>query len=238
MLKIIIIYTALLATIPARAEEQEESSRPSYCPEPVFSIRNDRMPASEALNLPLVSEQEAADPEIGRKLATTPGPYGHSELGFRYLARLFGYKGKFGGKDEVEGWLAEQERSDYRAKRGLHQAWEQWVVSPAKRLSVPAGPVSSIPARAGPEIFFRDGADQGSFDYCIAVRLKTMACENYLGDRPPESGDRVKFAMNDAGIVPCRIVRNPYGYETRRLEIYNEKHGGQNNASGISRSAR
>jgi hypothetical protein len=230
-MKIFLVYIALLTATQAVAEESEN---PTYCEEPKFSIRNDRLD-NEARNLPLVSAEEAQDPQIGRKLASEPGPYGHSELGFRYLARLFGYTGGFGSKAEVENWLADQELKDYQNKKGLHDVWNEWVVNPAKRLSVPIGGVEAIPALAGPEIFFQNRFDQDSFDRCLAVRLKTMACENYLGDRKIESGDRVYFAGGASSRAGCKLVRNPYGYEAKRIrELEEQKSGVSGGKSNVS----
>lgn len=221
-MKILLVYIALVSATPAMAEESEE---PAYCEEPKFTIKNEKL-TNEAQNLPLVSPEEAKDPQIGRKLASEPGPYGHSELGFRYLSRLFGYPGKFGDKTAVENWLADQELKDYQNKKGLHEAWDQWVVNPAKRLSVPTGPVRDIAAAAGPEVFFRNRFDQNRFDRCISVQLKVMACENYLGDRKIESGDRVYLAASSSSRGGCKLVRNPYGYEARRKRELDDQNSG------------
>jgi hypothetical protein len=234
-MKTVFIYIALVSASPAWSQESED---PVYCEEPKFAIKNERL-SNEAQNLPLVNPEEAKDPEIGRKLASEPGPYGHSELGFRYLSRLFGYTGDFGDKSKVENWIADQELKDYQNKKGLHEAWDQWVVNPVKRLSVPAGPVGKISALAGPDIFFQNRFDQNNFDRCISVQLKVMACENYLGDRKIESGDRVYLAGSGSSRAGCKLVRNPYGFEARRKRELDQQISGVSGNSDVNvKSAR
>jgi hypothetical protein len=234
VMKIYFVYFLLFTGSLAFAEESEEE--PKYCDEPKFSIRNNQL-VNPAMSLPLVSAEESRDPEIGRKLASEPGPYGHSELGFRYLSRLFGYPGEFGDKSKVEEWLTDQEIKHYNSKRGLRAAWDQWVVNPAKRLAVPPGPVSKIPAMADVDVFFPNRLYQHDFERCVTVQLKVLSCENYLGDRKIEPDDRVYLANSESARSSCKLVRNPYGYEARRLKELQDKMNGNSGVSGNVRSA-
>lgn len=208
------IVLVLLQSQPARAEEY-----PAYCGEPDFAIKT-VTPKITAEKLSLLNPEESLDPEIGRKLATKPGPYGHSELGFRYLSRLFGYPGNFGDRKKVEDWLADEEIQNFEQKKGLKKAWDQWVTNPVKRLSVPLGPVEKIPQDANASVFFRDRWDQANHARCVSRQIALQLCENYLGDRKPEQGDRVYYAGNFP--TQCKLVRNPFGYEAaRKKELLN-----------------
>jgi hypothetical protein len=224
-MKALIVVVALHSPL-ALAEEY-----PAYCEEPKFVIKTVNTKA-KVENLSLISPEESMDPEIGRKLASQPGPYGHSELGFRYLSRLFGYPGTFGDRQKVEDWLAEEEIQNYQQKKGLKKAWDQWVTNPVKRLSVPLGPVNKIPAQAGPGLFFRDRWDQANHARCISRQIALQFCENYLGDRKPEEGDRVYYAGNFPS--QCKLVRNPYGYEALRKKDLDKPTPARSNASGAA----
>lgn len=202
-----------LAALPAPGWADDlETEAP--CPELPFRVMNP--PTSEkVMNLPLVNAEEAGDPEAARKLASQPGPYGHSELGFRYLSRLFGYPGEFKGKAQVEEWLMEKEIRNHGTQSGLGALWDHWVVNPAKRLSVPRGRVNEIPANAGPEIFFRSRLDQFNYGRCISTQLQVMACQNSLGDQLLGAGDRVYFG-GAGSQIRCKVSKNPYGFEAKR----------------------
>jgi hypothetical protein len=222
-----VFYLFLAMSSAAWANE-----RPQYCAKPDFAIMNLSL-RNDNQDLPLLNPKEEADPEAGRRLASAPGPYGHSELGFRYLARLFGYKGKFGGQKEVEGWIADKLKNDYIRNQGLAEAWDHWVANPVKRFSVPEGYVTDIPAGAGSEIFFQDAIDQANFSHCVLLTLRIQACYNYLGDRHPQEGDRV-YLGNPGSPAACKLVRNPYGYEARRKRRLDsgESSGNQINGPG------
>ncbi len=199
----LICLPALFIALPCLAVE-EVPTQP-LCEEPAYTVRSlPQLPGITGKMNPLLSAEEAKDPEAGRSLAAQPGPYGHSELGFRYLARLFGYPGDFqGGQPAVERWVAEQEVNNYLENKGLKQVWEKWVVNAPKRLSVPVGPVRRIPADANPDIFFKNIYEKASLGRCISFDLAELQCENHLGYVNLKKGHVVYFGK-PGGRAPCK----------------------------------
>lgn len=198
------------------ATAQADDADNTYCSPPTYKVMNQKI-QNRGLELPLLTDREKTDPAAGRKLASEPGPYGHSELGFRYLSRIFGFEGDFGGDSQraVETWLADRSYKNGENDSGALAAWEHWVVEPKKRLSVPRGSLNKISPNAGPEVFFADTADKADFQNCVQNDLSLRACKSFLGDREPEAGDRVYFG-NPGTSAACKLVRNPYGYSARR----------------------
>lgn len=202
-MKLLICLPALLLALPLLAHAFGEED--NLCEEPAYTVRTlPQRPGITGQMPPLLSAEEAKDPEAGRNLAAQPGPYGHSELGFRYLARLFGYPGDFsGGQPAVERWIAEEETNHYLENKGMRGVWEKWVVNAPKRLSVPVGPVSRIPANANPDIFFSNVYQKASLGRCISMDLAVLQCENYLGYVKLKKGHVVYFGK-PGGRAPCK----------------------------------
>lgn len=200
------LILGLFAPLPLFAGDLplSEDEEQKFCDKPKFTMVG-ALPDYSKVNPSLLNPDEVLDPEIGRKLAIQPGPYGHSELGFRYLARLFGYPGTFEGKDKVERWLAEQEENEYNEKRGLRYIWRRWVVDTKYRLAVPTGPISKIPANANPEIFFNDLYEKMDFSHCVRQEQATLFCQNYFPDQHLVSNVRVTFAKAENRGPPCIV---------------------------------
>jgi hypothetical protein len=181
-----------------------------YCEPPVYQVRGRSLDIGKVIApQALLNPEEVSDPEAGRKLASTPGPYGHSELGFRHLARLFGYPGKFGDKEKVEEWISLEEINNYQVKRGLRQIWQEWVVEGKKRLPVPTGAVAEIPANASAQIFFDDLADLTDHARCVGDALDKKYCENYVGQIWWSAEDRVSFGKPEKGKRVCAYYAGP-----------------------------
>lgn len=183
------LFSLLLIIAGAAAHAHDEP----LCQEPGYKIKAPPVAQAPESVAALLNPEEAADAESGRKLVAKPGPYGHSEMGFRYLARLFGYPGEFRGREGVERWVAEQEVNRPAENRGLRKLWDRWVVNAPKRLATPVGPVRKIPADGSPEVFFRDLYEKAEHTRCVQQEIATLRCENYLGGRTLQSTDHVYF---------------------------------------------
>jgi hypothetical protein len=201
-----------LATASFAADDTAD--RPKYCDEPEYLIRGEPEKHASPRDEDLLNPEEQADPALAQQLAASPGPYGHSELGFRYLARLFGYPGRFGSQKQIEDWIMLQEAQDPQMKKGLWQVWEHWVVNSPKRLSVPRGPVRELPLDGNPDMFFLDIRDRAAHARCLKVELSAQFCVNYLGrDRPLKPKDMVHYASTPAGADKfgyCTLTEPPW----------------------------
>ncbi|MCO5144317.1 MAG: hypothetical protein M9962_14615 [Oligoflexia bacterium] len=206
----------------------------NYCEE-VDYIQSS-MPMMSAYTGPesLLNEKEKQDPLALQKLASQSGQHGHSELGYRYLARLFGYDGEFREDTNIKDELA---KKNYPLEVGLLEAWDKWVVNAKKRLTVPLGPVDEIPEKAGPDIFFEDVADQLKYTKCIQDEIGTSLCEKYINDgRELGPGDRVSFGLHGNSKI-CKVVHAPWRLEQEKL--LNNAHivkGDPKNISGAASS--
>lgn len=189
----------LASATTAFADNASPEPRPPYCDEPIFIIHGEPEAHDSPRDEEVLSAEEAADPELAQMLAATPGPYGHSELGFRYLARLFGYQGNFATHEEVEAWLVTQEAKDHAHKKGLWKIWEHWVVNADKRLAVPRGAVSDLPRNGDPNMFFLDARDRATHARCVKLEIATRLCENYYARRELLEQDVVLFSGSAKG---------------------------------------
>jgi hypothetical protein len=215
----------LFATV-AFADDASPDARPQYCGEPIFIIHGEPEAHDSPRDEEVLSTEENADPELAQSLAATPGPYGHSELGFRYLARLFGYPGKFTTREQVEKWLISQEAEKYSQKKGLWKIWEHWVVNSKKRLAVPRGAVSELPRNGDPDMFFLDARDRATHAHCVKLEIATQLCENYYSRRglleldvvffPGSTKGAEKFGYCEVRVPPWRVAQ-----ETRRAAEWN-----------------
>lgn len=192
---------------------------PPNCAVPDFKMRAPFVATSPEAIAPLLNADEKGDPGAGRRLVAEPGPYGHSEMGFRYLARMFGYPEEFRGRERVERWIAEQEVNRPAENRGLRKLWERWVVNAPKRLATPMGPVGQIPADGNPEIFFRDLYEKADHSSCVQLDIAKLRCENYLGGRQIQSTDSVYFGR-PGGRGYCAVYAEKKGFEETVTEEY------------------
>ena len=190
----------LLASAPAFAVEDPSDPRPVYCEEPNYIVRGEPEAHDSPRDEDVLNPEEAADPAIAQTLAATPGPYGHSELGFRYLARLFGYTGSFSSREKVEAWLSSQEAEHNAAKKGMWKLWEKWVVNPGKRLAVPRVAVSELPRYGDPDMFFLDSRDRAAHSKCLKTELAAQLCQNYEGrGRAFKDADMILYSASSKG---------------------------------------
>lgn len=175
----------LLTALTAGAATWPAPALAKLCEEPAYKFRSlPRLPGLTAPLPGLLNEEEKGEEGAGRRLSIQPGPYGHSELGFRYLSRLFGYEGEFDGRPEtVERWLAEEEVKKPQLNRGLRDRWNRWVVNAPRRLSVPVGPVRKIPNDTQGEALFKDLYEQDELNRCVAMDIAALRCENSTGER-------------------------------------------------------
>jgi hypothetical protein len=194
------LFLVLFLLPSARALGDPAELRPRYCEEPAFLIRGEPERHESPRDEDVLNAEEMRNPELARALAARPGPYGHSELGFRYLARLFGYPGRFGKREDVEDWLVREEHDHYAQKKGLWNLWDRWVVHAPKRLSVPRGRFSALPVNGNPRMFFLDERDRYAHSRCLKVALASQLCRNYEGrGRELAEKDVVLFPANSRG---------------------------------------
>ena len=208
---------ALLFVATALAAEDDSEPRPQYCEEPKVLIRGEPEKHDSPRDEDILNPEEKGNPELARRLAATPGPYGHSELGFRYLARLFGYPGRFGTKDMVEEWIVLQEAENRSLKQGLWELWEKWAIEGPKRLAVPQGKVRDLPEDANPNMFFLDLRDRLSHANCLKTQLAIQLCWNYSGrGRPFADRDVLLFPKSQKGAEKyayCQVRVPPWRKE-------------------------
>ncbi|MGZ3652325.1 MAG: hypothetical protein ACXWR1_19550 [Bdellovibrionota bacterium] len=207
------IWIILLAVAPMASAQE----RPKYCEEPAFIIRGEPENHADSPDEEVLTPEERADPALARQLAATPGPYGHSELGFRYLSRMFGYRGGFSERQKVEDWIVHQEAEKHAFKKGLWEVWDHWVVNPSKRLGVPRGRLGRLPADGSPDMFFLDARDRYEYARCVKVELATRLCQNYNGrGREFQEKDVVLFSRSTRG-------GENYGYCQVRIPPWRRK---------------
>lgn len=184
---------ALLGPVHAGAYQE-------FCDDPGFVMRANAPLPEESLE-PLLSPRERAEPGAVERLFLAPGPYGHNELGFRYLARAFGYDGRNYDRHEVEAWLARRELEDPEF-RGTWELWVRWVREPGVVLRSRVKPgVARISS------YFRDPLDATAYGACVSSELARLRCENYLGKKL-RPGARVYYAQKDSNRQPCRVHYN------------------------------
>jgi hypothetical protein len=170
-----------------------------FCPEPDYTVRAPApLPDSDLSTL--LDEDERARPGAFVSLFEKPGPYGHNELGFRYLARAFGYPGPYRSRYDVETWLAEREalNPEYR---GTYALWKKWVREPVTRLRSQGAPRDHSVGS-----YFDDPVDSVQLGRCLATDLAKMRCENSIG-APIEAGARVYYGRKTSR-KPCAVHYN------------------------------
>lgn len=179
------------------------ASEESFCPEPKYVMRSAApMPKGEELNL--LTEEEKNDPKSAYRLSNTRGPYGHSELGYRFLARLFGYPGAFSSAREVEHWLEKRNARDHEY-RGSTKIWEKWAKEERKRLR--ANSSSQFEDfKDDPAVLFSDDREMYSYSECVSRDLAELRCENHIGTTI-KAGARVAFVSGN-GRGPCAVYHN------------------------------
>ncbi|RZA05679.1 MAG: hypothetical protein EOP11_12285 [Proteobacteria bacterium] len=164
------------------------------CEEVPYQLRAYPILRGVATSLPSLLSKEEQATGAGKQISLTPGPYGHSELGFRYLSRLFGYEGDFtGGKESVERWITEQEIKQPRLNHGLSAKWDHWVVNAPKRLGIPQGFVSRMPADGNPDILFAGLKERFEMESCVGMDIASLQCANYLGVPSLKTGHMISF---------------------------------------------
>gem|GEM_PF-3869613 len=165
-----------------------------FCEKPDYLVR---APASlPSFNLDgLLTRQEKEKAGTLEELFKKPGPFGHSELGFRHLARVFGYQGDFAKPGEVDLWILKREATNSQFK-GSYNLWKKWVREPENALK---------PRHPEPEFtsFFAQPKDAVEFSSCLSTELSRLRCENYIG-RAIEPNSRVYYG-NEKSRSPCSI---------------------------------
>lgn len=183
-------WRALALLLPATAAFGEGK----FCEPPDYLVRAPAsLPSFELESL--LTRQEKEKPGSLEELFRRPGPFGHSELGFRHLARVFGYKGSFGKASEVELWIVKREATD-TLYRGSYALWKKWVSEPETALK-PRHPEVEFTS------FFTQPKDSVEFSSCLSTELSRLRCENYIG-RVIEPGTRVYYG-NEKSRSPCSV---------------------------------
>lgn len=186
------LLAASLLLSPTASLAAEEGIENPYCGKPDYKMMSvPPLPKVAWREMELLNEEEKGDPEIWRKLAFRPGAYGHSELGIRTMARLLGYPGRLGGKEEIENWIVE--RPDQEVANGLWNLWSKWVVKAKKRLLVPQGAMSNTPNDGDSLRFFASVRDRANFMRCVGQDMVRLYCEASLRERILP-GDKVYFS--------------------------------------------
>lgn len=180
------------------------------CEAPKFEIKSLPSNGGGSLEeLKLLNDTEKSNPDLAKKVVASPGGYGHSELGIRYLARFFGYPAEYGEetKEKVEVWLANQEYNGSAMYEGTHLLWDKWVANTELRLEVPAGPYRDLPSNGDPKVFFKSPSSQAKFANCMRTEIAKKMCDNYMGNgRVLEEGDRVYFGKpNGRGFCHVKV---------------------------------
>lgn len=194
------LAAATLAVAAAALASPRAHAFKEYCEDPGFVMRA-KAPLPEEDLAALLNKEERADPRSFFRLFAKEGPYGHNELGFRYLARAFGYPGKDFERHAVERWLAEREYHDPEFK-GTWELWVKWVREPRVVLRSHEKPGSARLAS-----YFREPLDAMSYGGCVSADIARMRCENFLGKKL-RAGARVYYAQNESNRQPCRIHFN------------------------------
>jgi hypothetical protein len=179
-----------------------------YCTESEQQIRNFVIRDPLALNEKelLKKGESAADLQ---RLALTPGPFGHSELGFRYLAKFFGYEGSSYDVNEIERDILRGEYFTNDNRSGAFSLWKSWVVEPKKRLSVPSGDVSSLPNAYVTDVFFENTEDKAKFAKCLSDAMARSVCASSpnLYRRELMPNDRLTVAKSSKdGRAHCLVT--------------------------------
>lgn len=144
-----------------------------------------------------------------KRLALQPGPYGHSELGFRYLAKFFGYEGESYSVEDVESRILQSEYFTSDNQKGAFEAWKAWVVEPKKRLSVPRGNSEDLPNKQVTNAFFDGLEDKAKFAKCLSDALAKSACSSvsHLYRNQFMPNDRLTVAKSRSeGKVKCLVT--------------------------------
>ncbi len=169
-----------------------------FCDPPDYIVRAPAsLPESDLSSL--LTKEELARPGAVSELLKKPGAFGHSELGFRYLARAFGYQGSWANPEKVELWVAEREYKDPYRFQGTMKLWEKWV-SDAEYPLVPVKEGDSL------HVFFKEPLEAQEFAGCLATDLARQTCENY-STRKILPGARVYFGKASSR-SPCAIRYN------------------------------
>lgn len=179
-----------------------------YCDPSQQEIRN------FAVRDPLVFDEsnllkKGESPGDLKRLALQPGPYGHSELGFRYLAKFFGYEGESYSVEDVESTILQNEYFSSDKQKGAFEAWNAWVVEPKKRLSFPRGNSEDLPKNQVTNAFFDGLEDKAKFAKCLSDAVAKSACSSapHLYRNQFMPNDRLTVARSKSeGRVKCLVT--------------------------------
>lgn len=208
---VLISYFIFLSCTAAANEETSDvasGSTRNYCEPSQQEIRN------FVLKDPLLMDEsqllrEGESMADLKRLALQPGPYGHSELGFRYLAKFFGYEGKSYDVRDVEAWILQGEYFTTDNRKGAFDIWKDWVVEPKKRLSVPRGNSEDIPTKQVTHVFFDGLEDKAKFAKCLSDALAKSACssQSHLYRNQLMPNDRITVSKSSRdGRVHCLVT--------------------------------
>lgn len=179
-----------------------------YCTENEQFIRNFVIRDPLALNEKELLKKGETTADL-KTLALTPGPYGHSELGFRYLTKFFGYEGDSYDVEEIERDILSGEYFTNDNRSGAFELWKNWVTQPKKRLSVPSGDVSNLPNSYVTDVFFKDTEDKAKFAKCLSDAMARSVCSSspnlYRGEMMPYDRLTVSKSSKD-GRAHCLVT--------------------------------
>jgi hypothetical protein len=179
-----------------------------YCTEGEQHIRNFVIKDPLALDEKSLLRKGESVSDL-KTLAIKPGPYGHSELGFRYLVKFFGYEGDSYEVEDIERWVLQGEYFTNDNRSGTMELWKRWVVEPKKRLSVPVGDVSNLPNAYLTDLYFQGTEDKAKFAKCVSDSLAKATCSSapnlYRGEMMPNDRLTVSKSSKD-GRAHCLVT--------------------------------
>jgi hypothetical protein len=179
-----------------------------YCTESEQHIRNFVIKDPLALDEKSLLRNGESISDL-KTLAIQPGPYGHSELGFRYLVKFFGYEGDSYEVADIERWILQGEYFTNDNRSGTLELWKRWVVEPKKRLSPPVGDVSNLPNAYLTDVYFQGTEDKAKFAKCLSDSLARAACSSapnlYRGEMMPNDRLTVSKSSKD-GRAHCLVT--------------------------------
>lgn len=162
------------------------------------------IPNTSAFDLTAPADKaHAASPSAKTAFLESETASGHSRLGHRFLARLFGYKGELKDGQEVEEWLLAEEMKNPRM-RGMMKLWEKWnETSPLLLTVVDYDETKNL---YDPSRLFSSPAEELEFTKCVAQEIAELKCANFSGNRDlGDSMAQVYYSKDPDAQVFCEV---------------------------------
>lgn len=181
-MRVYLLVLLSLAAFPAQAQadqtDQAVQAKTKLCESANFRFAGWQPPSIDSLDLR--SFEKSGDSLIDQvQFNAQRSPAGHSYLGKKYLARLFGYDGNF--KDEtMSDWIA---RESYQRQGGntLRAVWEKWYYEHPKKLQIPLYPHNPKLGPEDPRRLFHSQAEIYEYSQCVLQDVMKAKCEQRLG---------------------------------------------------------